>query len=90
MSNHLYILRSEIKETYYIGVSDDPKRRLEYHNLEKKGYTNRNRPWKLVLTISFSSKESAVLAEQKVKSWKSKEMIRLLIDGVIDIENYLN
>ncbi|MCW9706541.1 GIY-YIG nuclease family protein [Fodinibius salsisoli] len=39
MKHFLYILRSEVKETYYIGVSDDPERRLAYHNGESKGYT---------------------------------------------------
>lgn len=28
-------------------------------------------------------------AERKVKSWKSKKMTRLLIEGVIKIEDYL-
>jgi len=37
----------------------------------------------------FQTKEKALAAERKVKSWKSKKMIRLLIEGKIAIEDYL-
>ena len=35
-------------EIYYYGSSDDPDRRLGYHNSESKGFTQRYRPWKFV------------------------------------------
>ncbi|MDZ7719451.1 MAG: GIY-YIG nuclease family protein [Balneolaceae bacterium] len=89
MDYFLYILQSEIKETYYIGSSDNPQRRLPYHNAESKGYTQRYRPWKLVYTHPFDTKQKALKAEQIVKKWKSKKMIRLLIDGKISIHDYL-
>lgn len=87
---YLYILRSEVKETYYVGYSDDPDRRLGYHNRERQGYTQRHRPWELVYTYEFKTLVEVQKAERKVKSWKSKKMIQLLIDGVIDIEDYLD
>jgi predicted GIY-YIG superfamily endonuclease len=89
MSYYLYILKSTVKETYYIGSSDYPKRRLPYHNAESKGYTQRYRPWKLAYTHPFDTKEQALRAEQVVKKWKSKKMIRLLIKGQINIRDYL-
>jgi len=90
MEYYLYILRSEVKETYYIGLSNNPERRLHFHNTDdRKAHTSRFRPWKLVYSHAFDSKENAMAAEQKVKSWKSKKMIQLLIDGTINIENYL-
>lgn len=77
MKYFLYILRSKVKETYYTGVSDDPERRHFFHNNDsKKGYTKRFRPWDLVFTKAFDTKEQALAAERKVKSWKSKRMIR--------------
>ncbi|MFC0263269.1 GIY-YIG nuclease family protein [Fontibacter flavus] len=48
MSYFVYIIESEIDGTFYIGISSDPKRRLEKHNLPHKGFTSRKRPWKLV------------------------------------------
>jgi len=89
MTNYLYILKSDRKDTYYTGTSDNPHRRLEYHNNESKGYTQRNRPWKLVFMKPITSKEQALKAEQIVNNWKSKKMIRLLIQGVINLHDYL-
>jgi putative endonuclease len=89
MTYFLYILRSEQKETYYVGASDNPDRRLIYHNGESKGYTRKYRPWRIVYEQKFKTKEQALAAERKVKSWKSKKMIRLLIEGTIDISDYL-
>ncbi|HEX6981957.1 MAG TPA: GIY-YIG nuclease family protein [Balneolaceae bacterium] len=85
----LYILKSEVKETYYMGSSDDPSRRTYFHNNDSKGYTLRYRPWKLVFTKGFPNKDEALAAEKKVKSWKSKKMIRLLIEEKIDLDDYL-
>ena len=90
MTHFLYILKSQIKETYYTGVSNDPDRRLYFHNhSDTKKHTLRYRPWQLVYRHKFETKEEALAAEGKVKSWKSKKMIRLLIEGKIDIEGYL-
>jgi predicted GIY-YIG superfamily endonuclease len=83
-------LRSELKQTYYIGVSDDPEKRCTYHNTSNKGYTQRYRPWEVVYTYGFYTKEQALAAESKVKSWKSKKMIGLLIKGEIDIKEYFD
>jgi putative endonuclease len=90
MEHFLYLLKSEVKETYYTGISKDPEQRLFFHNnSDRKKHTLRYRPWKLVYTHKFTTKEEALAAETKVKSWKSKKMIRLLIEGEIDIKDYL-
>ncbi|MTI87881.1 MAG: GIY-YIG nuclease family protein [Balneolaceae bacterium] len=90
MKYYLYILRSEVRETYYIGYSTDPERRCWFHNNEsKKAYTKRYKPWEIVYRISFETMPEAMAAERKVKGWKSKKMLRLLIEGVIKIEDYL-
>mgnify|MGYP005876309443 FL=1 len=85
----LYILSSQTKHTYYIGSSEEPDRRLTYHNNESKGYTKRYRPWKIVYRQEFANKSQALRAERKVKNWKSKKMIAYLISGHIDIFDYL-
>jgi putative endonuclease len=81
----LYILRSVPSQIYYIGSSDDPKRRLQFHNTIERGFTARYRPWEIVFTKEFSTKTDALRAEKKVKSWKNREMIRKLIEGKIHI-----
>lgn len=89
MQYYLYILKSEIEETYYIGFSDHPERRCYFHNNDSKGYTVRFRPWKLVYREAFTNEKRALEAERKGKSWKSKKMVRYLVEGVIDIHDYL-
>ena len=89
MNYYFYILCSELKEIYYYGSSDDPDRRLGYHNNEQSGFTQRHRPWNLLFTHGFKTRQDAEAAERLVKAWKSKKMTRLLIRGKIDLNNYL-
>ncbi|MCH7723113.1 MAG: GIY-YIG nuclease family protein [Bacteroidetes bacterium] len=83
MEYNLYILRSIKDYKYYVGISKNPRRRLEYHNTIEKGFTSRYRPWKIVFTKKFKTKAEAMTAEKKVKGWKSKKMIEKLINGEI-------
>lgn len=89
MGCYLYILRSEKQEKYYYGSSDDPDRRLPHHNNEKKGFTQRYRPWEIVYPYKFETRKEAEGAKRLVKGWKSKKITRLLIDGIIDLNDYL-
>ena len=79
----LYILRSEKLEKYYIGISQNPELRLQYHNTIEKGFTSRYRPWKLVFKQEFESRNVAQQKENMIKKWKSKEMIRKVISKEI-------
>ena len=81
----LYILQSEISSRYYVGISADPQRRLEFHNSKERGFTSRYRPWTLVYVKQYSTRKDAQQAEQKVKSWKSRIMIGRLVTGEISL-----
>ena len=72
MGYSLYTLQSEQREIYYIGVSDNPERRLRYHNCESKGHTRQNRPWELVYTCQFEFKEEATKLNGKWKVGREK------------------
>lgn len=85
MKYYLYILKSQIADKYYTGISQNPHRRLEYHNTLEKGFTSRYRPWKIVYTKEFNSKEEAMVMERKIKNWKSKKMIEKILSGEIEI-----
>ena len=85
MKYYLYILKSLSSEKYYIGISQNPERRLYYHNNFEKGFTSRYRPWEIVYTKEFASKELAISAERKIKKWKSRTMIGKLVAGEIDL-----
>jgi len=86
MGHFVYILQSEETGRYYVGESGDPERRLTHHNSTSTGFTARYRPWQLVFTQEFSTKEEAVAAEQLIKGWKSRKMTRYVIEGEIQLE----
>ena len=76
----VYILKSELHDRYYIGHSNDVKKRFERHN---KGYvksTKPFRPWKIIYTEEYSSKSDAYRREMEIKSYKHGEAFKKLIN----------
>jgi putative endonuclease len=71
--NYCYLLQT-IDEPYrtYIGVSKDPNKRLLQHNRVLSGgaKSTRGRQWKIIRTVSFSDKKSALRFEWY---WKHKQ-----------------
>ena len=67
MACYLYIIRSEVKKTFYTGVTEDLDQRIISHNTSPGGYTRKFRPWKLVYYHSFPSCEQARKAEAILK-----------------------
>ena len=70
MEYNLYILKSIKIYIYYVGISKNPQRRLEYYNTIEKGFTSRYRPWEIVFTRGSKTKAEAMAAEKKVKDGK--------------------
>ena len=85
MGHSVYILQSVSSGRYYVGSSEDPERRVQFHNSIEKGFTSRYRPWKIVYRCEFEDKELALQAERKVKKWKSRKMLERLIAGEISL-----
>lgn len=85
MQYFLYILKSKAANKYYTGISQNPEKRLFFHNTAEKGFTSRYRPWKIVFTKEYETKETALAMERKVKSWKSKIIIEKLLNGEIKL-----
>ena len=48
MPYFVYILQSEMDESYYVGSCADFSERLRRHNEGRSLYTKAKRPWKLV------------------------------------------
>ena len=82
---NVYILKSQNSGKYYIGSSENPQRRLEFHNSIEKGFTSRYRPWEIVFNKEFSDIHTAQMIERKIKSWKSKIMIEKLLNGMVEL-----
>jgi putative endonuclease len=77
----LYILYSISLDRYYVGYTNDLKRRLSEHNRKKGKYTDKGIPWKFFYTEDFESKKMAMSREANIKSEKSKSYIIELINS---------
>jgi putative endonuclease len=80
---YLYILYSKKLDKYYVGQTENPKGRLEFHNsIEYNSIWTRNgMPWELKITVPFNSRSEAVKAERFVKNQKSKVFIEKAYQG---------
>jgi len=79
---YIYILYSTKIDKYYIGYSENPDKRLEFHNSEyNKIWSKRGQPWKLKIKIAFETKTEALKAEKSIKRKKSRAYIEAVIDA---------
>jgi putative endonuclease len=82
----VYILYSESADKYYIGHTADLQTRLQQHNdlyvsSHTSKFTLKNGPWKLVHSEEgFATRPDAMKREREIKGWKSRVMIRKLIN----------
>ncbi len=66
---HVYLLRSlSNPRRTYVGLSDNPDRRLTEHNAGQSPYTAAARPWELIVTIGFQDERRATTFERYLKS----------------------
>ncbi|MCL4363698.1 GIY-YIG nuclease family protein [Patescibacteria group bacterium] len=78
-----YILKSILTGQYYIGCTNNLKRRLDEHNKGLSKYTRNKRPWVLKYKEEYSSLIKARRREKQIKSWKKRQAIEKLIIGLV-------
>ena len=76
-----YILKSLIKDWYYVGHSSTIEDRVKVHNGGKNRSTKAYCPFKLVYTEEFKSKSEAFKREQQIKRYKHGEAFKKLINA---------
>jgi putative endonuclease len=84
MEFYIYILYSESSDIYYVGYSDDFRRRFEQHNnSEKVTFTSKHRPWILKAVYSCGAKQAGAMKIEKfIKKQKSRRLVeKLIVDG---------
>jgi putative endonuclease len=65
----VYIIRSDADPSrHYVGITNNVRDRLEWHNPGPTGHTVSNRPWSLVVSMEFPSEQEAVRFEKYLKS----------------------
>ena len=65
---YIYFLKSRVKDWYYVGMTDNPPKRLVEHNLGKTKSTKPFRPFDLVYTEGYTSKTECRKRELFIKN----------------------
>jgi putative endonuclease len=78
---YLYILYAEASDIYYVGHTDNYKRRLIEHNeISETSFTSKHRPWKLEAVFECGmERKTAMEIEKFIKKQKSKSLIKKII-----------
>ena len=63
---YVYILQSELNDSFYKGCTDNLERRLIEHNSGKEKSTKRYLPRKLVWQTTKNSRSEALILERKL------------------------
>ncbi len=63
----VYIIQSQIDASFYIGNTNNLKRRLSEHNAGHVKFTSTKKPYKLVWYCAFSNREKALDFEKYLK-----------------------
>jgi putative endonuclease len=79
----VYILQSIRDGKRYIGYTKDFERRLKEHNSGKTESTRRRRPFKVMYTETYSTKEEAKKREQFFKSGRGREELNRILSGAV-------
>ncbi len=71
----VYVLRSQSKGWFYIGMTSDLDRRLREHNRGYNRSTKGKGPFALVHTETFASRTEARAREKKLKTGSGREWL---------------
>ena len=74
----VYALKSEVKNYIYVGMTDNVERRFSQHNLGYERTTKPYKPFTLIFTESYSTREDARKREKYLKSGVGKEFSKSL------------
>ena len=78
---YTYILHSSKSNKFYIGACQNIPSRLQRHNAGATPSTKNGRPWCVVYSEAFNTKNEALAREKHIKSMKSKIYIQKLINN---------
>ena len=81
MKFYIYVLKSELNKSYYVGSTENINDRVKLHNSWLVQSTKRYIPWDLVYREEFPNLSRARKRELKIKSWKKRAAIEKLISN---------
>ena len=78
MAYFVYIIQSEVDNTYYKGFTENLENRIWEHNNGKSRYTSKKIPWKLVYLEEYETKKEALIREKQIKRFNSQYLKKLI------------
>jgi putative endonuclease len=78
---YVYILKSKVDKSYYIGCTKNLNQRLKRHNAGKTKSLRNRRPLEIVYKEDYTSATEAFAREKKIKSYKGGVAFKKLING---------
>ena len=77
---YVYIIESVIDGTLYIGMTQDPHKRLKEHNSGKNRFTKGHLPWKIIFTETHPDWATARVREKYLKTASGKNWLKKILD----------
>ena len=77
----VYILQSEVNGRYYVGSTNNLRRRILEHNNGQSKYTNLTKPFKLMFSKEYSTLGEARKIEYKLKKFKRRDILEKIIES---------
>ncbi len=75
---YIYAIRSIKKNYIYVGLTNNPERRIAEHNYKKEKTTRLYAPFKTILIKKYKTRIEARKREKYLKSGIGKEYLKLL------------
>lgn len=73
----VYILKNECNPwRYYVGVTGNPRARLQAHNAGLSPHTAQYRPWRTLVVVEFDEEAPALRFERYLKTGSGREFAR--------------
>jgi putative endonuclease len=73
---YFYVLRFDKNGKLYYGYSNDLKRRIRDHKIEKSGFVYRNGNFKLIYYETYLDRKDAQESERYFKTGHGREILR--------------
>ena len=73
---YVYVLESEVDNSWYIGFTKDLSNRLKEHNNGESYYTKRKRPWKILYFEVSYNKYDAIAREKYLKTGMGRRYLK--------------
>ena len=87
-SYYVYILTNKHRSTFYIGVTNNLKLRLEQHkeNIDKNSFTSKYNVVFLIYYEKFTWIQEAISREKELKKWNRNKKIELIKESNPEFE----